>query len=86
MDYGYIGRDDASPAPLHCCKCAGCLGNYACTAVPRAGVDKYTVSYLVGWIKSPGFKWVVVRSDNERALLKLIDVTSSNLPSAERVP
>ena len=32
--YGYIGRDDASPASLLCCKCAGGLENYACTAVP----------------------------------------------------
>lgn len=62
MDYGYMGRDDASPAALLCCKCAGGLENYACTAVPKEVLDKYTVAYLVGWIKSLGFKTVVVRS------------------------
>ena len=54
--------------------------------IPQKGVNEYAVAYLVSWIKSLGHKKVVMRSDNERSLLKLLDVVTQNLPGVEVVP
>ena len=43
----------------------GCLG---ATVVDRKGASDYATSFLTAFIKSLGFKRILVRSDNERSL------------------
>ena len=84
LDYAYEGRDGEEPITLLCARCPE-LDHYACTQVASKGANRYSTAFLVAWIKSLGYKRIVVRSDNEAALLKLIDVTSQNLPEVEMV-
>ena len=60
--------------------------SYAATMVAQKGVHPYSAAFLVGWIKRLGFKKIVLRSDNKPALLKLLDVVTTNLPGIEVVP
>ena len=77
VDYGFDGRDDEETDKLLCARNPE-LDHYACTQVQTKGVNRYAVAYLVAWLKSLGYKRVVVRSDDEPALLKLLDVVAGN--------
>ena len=68
-DYGFVGRD-------------GCLG---ATVVDRKGASHYASSFLTAFIKSLGFKRILVWSDNERPLLSLIERVMNNLTGVELV-
>ena len=72
--------------PILCCKCrnssTGCMGE---TVVDRKGASDYASSFLTAFIKSLGFKRILVRSDNERSLLSLIERVTSNLTGVELV-
>ena len=61
---------------------SGCFG---ATALASKGVDKYSLSYVVGWLQGLGYKKIVLRSDNERSLLAL-KVATEALPGVEVVP
>ena len=43
------------------------------TVVDRKGTSDHANSFLTAFIKSLGFKKILVRSDNERSLLSLIE-------------
>ena len=60
----------------------GCVG---ATVVDRKGASDYASSFLTAFIKSLGFKRILVRSDNERSLLSLTERVSSNLTGVELV-
>ena len=60
----------------------GCFG---ATALAVKGVDKYAVSYVVGWLQGPGHKRIVLRSDNERSLIALPKVVIAAMPGVEAV-
>ena len=47
---------------------------------------QYAVAHLVGWQQGLGYKRIILRSDNEAALLKLLGKVSENLPGVECVP
>ena len=72
--------------PTLCVKCrnssTGCLG---ATVVDRKGASDYASSCLTAFIKSLGFKRILVRSDNGRSLLSLIECLMSNLTGVELV-
>ena len=72
--------------PILCVKCrnssTGCEG---ATVVDRKGASDYASSFLTAFIKSLGFKRILVRSDNERSLLILIERVTSNLTGVELV-
>ena len=82
IDYGVFGRDKEDVLPILCVKCrnssTGCVG---ATVVDR----NYANSFLTAFIKSHGFKRILVRSDNERSLLSLIERVTSNLTGVELV-
>ena len=63
-------------------KKTGCLG---ATQVPSQGVEPYSQAFLVGWLRGLGYKRLVMRSDNERALLALLRSVAANLEGAEVV-
>ena len=72
--------------PILCAKCrnssTGCLG---ATVVDRKGASDYGSSFLTSFIKSLGFTRILVRSDNERSLLSLIERVTNNLTGVELV-
>ena len=86
IDYGFFGRDREDVLPMLCVKCrnssTGCLG---ATVVDRTGESDYASSFLTAFIKSFGFKRILVRSDNERSLLSLIERVMNNLTGVELV-
>ncbi|CAK0892249.1 unnamed protein product, partial [Prorocentrum cordatum] len=80
-DYACVGPEGSQVALLRCkCKRAGCL---AATQVPAKGVDAYALSFIVGWQRSLGWERLIMRSDNERALLSLLRAAAMNLEGVE---
>ena len=67
-----------------CLKLASIMASGA-TVVDRKGASDFASSFLTAFIKSLGFKRILVRSDNERSLLSLIDRATSNLTGVELV-
>ena len=47
------------------CKRTGCL---AATQVPEKGMHVYALAFFTGWLRGLGWKRLLLRSDNERAL------------------
>ena len=86
IDYGFFGRDKEDVLPILCVKCrnssTGCMG---ATVVDRKGASDYASSFLTAFIKSLGFMRIMVRSDNERSLLSLIERVTCNLTGVELV-
>ena len=72
--------------PILCVKCrnssTGCLG---AIVVDRNGASDYASWFLTAFIKSLGFKRILVRSDNERSLLSLIERVMNSLTGVELV-
>ena len=60
----------------------GCVG---ATVADKKGASDYASSFLTAFIKSPGFKRILVRSDSERSLLSLIERVTCNLTGVEWV-
>ena len=86
MDCVFYGRDREDVLSILCVKCrnssTGCL---AATVVDRKGASDCASSYLTAIIASLGFKRILVRSDNERSLLSLIECVSNNLRGVDLV-
>ena len=86
IDSGFFGSDREDVLPILCVKCrnssTGCLG---ATVVDRKGASDYASSFLTAFIKSLGFKKILVKSDNERSLLSLIERVMNNLTGVELV-
>ena len=86
IDHGFFGRDREDVLPILCVKCrnssTGCSG---ATVVDRKGASDYVSSFLTAFIKSLGFKRILVRSDNGRSLLSLIERVMSNVTGVELV-
>ena len=59
----------------------------ASTAIEKKGRQgDYAASFMVAFILSLGWKRLVMRSDNEPALLSLLSRVAANLPGVEIVP
>ena len=86
IDYGFFGRDREDVLPILCVKCrnrtTGCMGP---TFLKLNLVPDYASSFLTAFIKSLGFKRILVRSDNERSLLSLIERVTCKLTGVELV-
>ena len=57
----------------------------AATDVDRKGASDYASSFLTAFIKSLGFRRILVKSDSERSLLGFIECVSNNLLGVELV-
>ena len=79
VDYGFFGRDGEDVLPILCAKYRNssteCLG---ATVVDRKGASDCASSFLNAFIKSFGFRRILVKSDNERSLLSLIERVMNN--------
>ena len=86
IDYGFFGRDREDVLSILCVKCRNSSpGWLGATVVDRNGASDYASSFLTAFIKSLGFKRMLVRSDNELSLLSLIGSVMNNLTGAELV-
>ena len=83
IDYGFFGRDREDVLPILCVKCRNRF--LGATVVDRKGASDYASSFLTAFIKSLGFKRILVRSDNERSLLSLIERVTCNLTGVDLV-
>ena len=74
IDDGFLDRGGEDVLPILCVKCRNCSTRcMGATVVDRKGASDYASSFLTAFIKSLGFKRILVRSDNERSLLSLIE-------------
>eukprot|EP00972_Heterocapsa_arctica_P069448 10261502-Heterocapsa_arctica.AAC.1 len=77
-------KADEKFIPILSCKDRN-AGGFGGTASPKKGCDKYAVAYLTGWLRGLAYKRLVVRSNNEPALLALLQAASGCLPEMEVV-
>ena len=72
--------------PISCVKCRNSsTGRVGATVVDRMGASDYGSSFLTAFIKSLGLKRILMRSDNERSLLSLIERVMNNFTGVELV-
>ena len=76
IGYGFFGRDKEDVLPILCVRCpnssTGCMG---ATVVDRKGASDYASSFLTAFIKSLGFKRILLRSDRQRTITVELDRT-----------
>ena len=85
-DYGFMA-DGASEESLPILVLRdGTTRGYGATAVPRKGVDKYSIAFYAGFVKELGWRRYVSKSENEPALLALKGAVSTVLKDVEMVP
>ena len=63
IDYGFFCSDKEDVLPILCVKCRNSsTGCWCATVVDRKGASDYASSFLTAFIKSLGFKRILVRS------------------------
>ena len=81
VDYAYLGPEGSQVTILVCkCKRTGCL---AATQVLEKGVNVYVLAFFTGWLRGSGWKRLLLRSDNERALLAFLRAAKRQLDWSE---
>ena len=76
-----LGRKDPKVTILVCkCKRPGCL---AATQVPEKGMNVHAPAFFTGWLRGLGWKRLLLRSDNERALLAFLRAAAASLEGVE---
>ena len=81
VDYTYMGPEGSQVTILVCkCKRTGCL---AATQVPERGMDAYALAFFALWLRGLGRKRLLLRSDNERALLAFLRAAAASLEGVE---
>jgi len=85
FDYGFMGKKNIEGTmPIICCRDKRTTSHGA-TAVPKKGRCDYATAYTAAFVRGLGYKRVVFRSDNERALLAMLLAVSLALPEVEVV-
>ena len=83
VDYAYMGPEGSQVTNLVCkCKGTGCL---AATEVPEKGIHVYSLAFFAGWLRGLGWKRLLLKSDNERALLAFLRAAAASLEGVEVV-
>ena len=65
---------------VYTCKRTGCL---AATQVPEKGMNVYALAFFTGWLRGLGWKRLLFRSDNERALSAFLRAAAASLEGVE---
>ena len=81
VDYAYMGPE-GSDVTIFVCKSkrTGCL---AATQVPKKGMHAHALALFTGWLRALGWKRLLLRSDNERALLAFLRGAAAGLEGVE---
>ena len=81
VDYASLGPEGSQVTILVCkCKRTGCL---AATPVPEKGMNAYALAFFAGWLRGLGWKRLLLRSDNGRALLAFLRAAAASLEGVE---
>ena len=82
VDYAYLGAGRIPEWTILVCKCkrTGCL---AATQVPEKGMKVYALAFFTGWLRGLGWKRLLLRSNNERALLAFLRAAAASLEGVE---
>ena len=64
------------------CKRTACL---VATQVPAKGVNVYDLAFFSRWLRGLGWKRLLLRSDNERALLAFLRAAAASLEGVEMI-
>ena len=81
VDYAYMGPEGSQVTILVCkCKRTGCL---AATQVLEKGMNAHAPDLFTGWLRGLGWKRMLLRSDNERALLAFLRAAAASLGGVE---
>eukprot|EP00959_Pyramimonas_sp_CCMP1952_P163960 3428093-Pyramimonas_sp.AAC.1 len=59
---------------------------YAASAIPKKGVEPYSVRFYAGALKELGWKKCILQSDGELSLVALKQAASDALPALECIP
>ena len=83
VDYAYR-EPGGSHATISVCNCkrTGCL---AATQVPEKGISAYAPAFFSGWLRGLGWKRLLLRPDNERALLAFLRAAAAGLEGVELI-
>ena len=54
-------------------------GFLAATQVPEKGINVCALAFFAGWLRGLGWKRLLLRSDNERALLAFLRAAAASL-------
>ena len=73
---------EGSQVTILVCKCkrTGCL---AATQVLEKGMNVYALAFFTGWLRGLGWKRLLLRPDNERALLAFLRAAAASLEGVE---
>ena len=81
VDYAYLGPEGSQVTILVCkCKRTGCL---AATQVQEKGMIVYALAFFAGWLRGLGWKRLLLRSGNDRALLAFLRAAAASLEGFE---
>ena len=81
VDNAYLGPE-GSQVTILVCKCKR-TGYLAATQVPEKGMNVYAPAFFTGWLRGLGWKRLLLRSDNERALLAFLRAAAASLEGVE---
>ena len=76
VDYAYLGPEGSQVT----IKRTRCL---AATQVPEKGMNVYDLAFFTGWLRGLGWKRLLLRSDNERALPAFLRAAAASLEGVE---
>ena len=72
VDYMYLGDDTSSEVLSNIVGKDRRTGCFCGSTVENKGRNQYAMTYMVGWIRSLGYKRIVLRSDGEPSLVALL--------------
>ena len=81
VDYAFMGSEGLQVTILVCkCKRTRCL---AAIQGPEKGMHAMLQPFFAGWLRGLGWKRLLLRSDNERALLAFLRAAAAGLEGVE---
>ena len=84
-DYGYMGEEDKDSIPLLIIKDSKSKRCWA-TVVDAKGATEFAVGFYISVLKELGYRRVLVKNDNEPAILALRNAVVKQMPEVEFIP
>ena len=85
FDYGFLTQENADTFPILICRDSR-YGQTGATCCERKGPTAYTISFLEGFIKDPGFRRIKSKCDNEPSTKALQDAVIQACVGVEVIP
>ena len=77
VDYAYMGPEGPQVTILEL------AGSLAATQVPEKGLNAYVLAFFAGWLRGLGWRRLLLRCDNEWALLAFPCAAAAGLEGVE---